>query len=168
VSYYRKRKLYPICDRFAARYCALADSVLDDLSSTAKLKVEALGGGMLKMKPFEQQPPEIQTILEKQLGNDVLESVRDLYFLRDDVQSHASNGSFSKDKYNAITNQLFDSAKAFFSIITSPKEIFSQKDMDNFHYYLNKQKHIRNVTLPSIVSKTCRDKIAVEACDTAN
>ena len=35
-----------------------------------------------------------------------LASIRELYLLRDDIQAQASNGSFSKDKYNAITNQF--------------------------------------------------------------
>ena len=161
VSYYRKRKLYPICDRFAARYCELADSVLGDLSGAANLRVEVLDGGMLRMRPIEQQPPEIQEVLKKEVGDDALAIMRDLYFLRDDVQAHASNGSFSKEKYNAITNQLFDSANTFFAMITNPEDTFSKKDLDDFHYYLNNQKHIRNVTLSSIVSKTCKAVIAV-------
>lgn len=161
VSYYRKLKLYPVCDRFATRYCELADSVLDDLAGTANLRVDVLDGGMLCMKPFEEQPYAIQALLKKEVGGDALAIMRDLYMLRDDVQTHASNGSFSKEKYNAITNQLFDSANTFFSIITNPEETFSKKDLDNFHYYLNKQKHIRNITLPSIVSKSCQAAIAV-------
>jgi len=161
VHYYRRRKLDPVCDRFAICYCELADSVLKDLSSTADLRVAVLDGGMLQMMPLEAQPPEIQAIFEKKLDENVLALMRELYFLRDDIQSRASNGSFSKDKYNAITNQLFDSASTFFTIIDNPETTFSRKDLDDFHYYLQKQKHIRNVTLPSIVSKACCTAIAV-------
>lgn len=161
ISYYRKQKIYPICDRFATRYCELSDRVLNDLSCTAELAVEALGGDMLRMKPLSEQPLEIQMLFQKPVDSATLGIVRELYILRDEIQSHASNGNLSKDKYNAITNQVFDTVNTFLSMINRPQETFSKKDLDNFHYYLHKQKHIRNVTLPSIVSKACVEAIAV-------
>ena len=161
ISYYRRWKLMPTCDRFAMRYCDLADSVLTDDSATASLHVEALGGDLLRMKPLEEQTMLMREILGKPVDDAVLAAMRDLYLLRDDIQARASNGSLSKNKYNAITNQLFDSANTFFSILNHPDATFSQKDLDNFHYYLQNQKHIRNVTLPSIVSKDCSEKITV-------
>ncbi len=161
ISYYRSWKLMPTCDRFAECYCDLADSVLTDDSVQASLKVEVLGGGLLRIRPMEEQTVLIREIFSRPVDDDILAAMRELYFLRDDIQSRASNGSLSKNKYNAITNQLFNSANAFFSMIAHPEETFSKKDLDNFHYYLNNQKHIRNVTLSSIVSKKCRAVIAV-------
>jgi hypothetical protein len=161
ISYYRKRRMHPLCDRFAGRFCELADGVLPHLECGASLLVEPAGEGALRMRPPVQQPEEIRAVLGHPVGEDDLEALRDLYFLRHEIQSHASNGSLAKDKYNAITNQLFDSVNTFLAIINHPEATFSQKDLDNFHYFLQKQKHIRNVTLPSIVSKTCGSAIFV-------
>jgi len=160
ISYYRKRKLMPACDRFAMRYCSLADSVLPNDSAAARLNVEALGGGLMRVRPMEEQSEIIREILGKPVDDEILAAIRELYFLRDDIQTRASNGSLSKDRYNAITNQLFEAANTFFLILNEPDATISQKDLDNFHYFLNEQKHIRNVTLPSIVSKSCGATIA--------
>ena len=81
--------------------------------------------------------------------------------MRDEIQSQASNGSFAKDKYNAITNQVFDSLNAYLSILQNPTQILSQKDLDQFHYVLHKQKHIRNITLAAITSHACAAEIAI-------
>ena len=161
ISYYRKWKVNPICDKFATRYCELADLVLPDLSCTAELAVEAIGGGLMRLKPLEEQPPQIQALMRKPADEVVIKLLRELYFLRDEIQAHASNGNLSKDKYNAITNQTYDTANIFFSVISHPEDTLSQNDIDNFHYYLQRQKHIRNVTFPSIVSKACAAAIAV-------
>jgi len=161
ISYYRRHKMHPVCDRFAERYCQLADSVLPELECGESLLVVSAGNGALRMRPAAQQPECIRTVLAHTAGEDALEALRDLYFLRHEIQSHASNGSLAKDKYNAITNQLYDSANTFLAMINHPDTTFSQKDLDNFHYFLQKQKHIRNVTLPSIVSKTCGAAISV-------
>lgn len=161
ISYYRKRKLHPLCDRFAERFCALADGALPNLECGASLVAEPTWDGGFRIRPPEGQPEAIRTVLEKPVGGDVLEALRELYLLRDEIQAQASNGSFSKDRYNAVTNQLFNSANMFFTVINNPEATYSQKDLDYFHYFLNKQKHIRNVTLPSIVSKTCGAAISV-------
>lgn len=161
ISYYRKWKVYPICDKFAARYCELADMVLPDLSCADELAVEGIGGEMLRIRPIEEQPPQIQVLMRNSVDEAIIKLLRELYFLRDEIQSHASNGNLSKDKYNAITNHTYDTANIFFSVIAHPEETLTQKDLENFHYYLHKQKHIRNVTFPSIVSKACAEAIAV-------
>lgn len=161
IHYYRKRKVFPLCDKFAARYCELADRVLPGLDCEAELAVETIGGGLLRLKPAEEQPPEIQAVLRAPVDDAIIAMLRELYFLRDDIQSHASNGNLSKDKYNAITNHIFDTINSFLAVVSHPQDTISQKELDNFHYCLHMQKHIRNVTLPSIVSKDCAQTIAV-------
>ena len=161
IHYYRKRKVFPLCDKFAARYCELTDRVLGGLPCEAELAVEAIGGGLLRLKPAGEQPEEIQALLNVPVDETVKSMLRELYFLRDDIQSHASNGNLSKDKYNAITNHIFDTVNCFLAVISRPQDPISQKELDNFHYCLHMQKHIRNVTLPAIVSKDCAKAIAV-------
>ena len=90
----------------------------------------------------------------------MLSDLRDLFFLRDEIQSQASNGNFSKDKYNAITNQLFDSLNLYLSLLNNPTQVLSTKDLDQIHYFLQKQTHIRTVSLPSIVSRACAESLA--------
>ncbi len=160
ISYHRKSALHPACDRFAKRYCELADGFLDDLDCTASLNVEVLDGGALRMRPIEEQPAALRPVLEKPVNDDVIAIMRDLYMLRDDIQARASNGSMSKNHYNAILNQLYVSVDTFLAIIQNPDKTFSPKDLEQFHYFLQKQRHIRNITLPAIVSKTCREEIA--------
>ena len=161
VSYLKKRKMYPSCDRFAEEYCKLADRLLDSHGTSEHLLGESLDGGLVRILPLQEQPEAIQSALQKPIDEAVLASVRALYFLRDDIQAQASNGSFSKDTYNAITNQVFDSLAAYLSILQNPSQLISQKDMDQFHYMLQKQSHIRNVTLAAIVSRSCAVRIAI-------
>ncbi len=161
VSYLKKRKMHPLCDRFALSYCALADRLLDEKDGSNNLRVEKLDGGLVRVLPPEQQTPALRAALEKTIDKDVLEILRELYMLRDEIQAEASNGSFSKDKYNAITNQTFDSLNIYLSIVKDPLQTISEKDLDQFHYFLQKQKHIRNVTLPAIVSRSCAARIAI-------
>lgn len=161
VSYYKKRKLFPLCDRFAQCYCELADQMLGAVDCKASLNFEAMDGGLVSIRPAEEQPEAIRDILQKKVDDSALSKVRELFYLRDEIQAHASNGSFSKDKYNAITNQLFESLNTYLSVINDPSQAFSLKELDYFHYYLQKQAHIRNVTLPSIVSRVCATNIAV-------
>ena len=161
VSYLKKKKMYPSCDRFAEEYCKLADRLLENHGTKERLLGESLDGGLVRILPLQEQSEAIQTALQKPIDEAVLASVRELYFLRDDIQAQASNGSFAKDKYNAITNQVFDSLNAYLSIIQDPSQLISQKDMDQFHYMLQKQSHIRNVTLAAIVSRSCAVRIAI-------
>lgn len=161
VSYLKKRKMFPNCDKFALLYCDLVDSLLDDRNSKANLNVETLDGGLFQIRPMEQQPEAIRAAFDKPVGNGVLASLRELYFLRDEIQAEASNGSFSKDKYNAITNQLYDSLNIFLSIVKDPAQTISAKDLEQFHYFFQNQTHIRKVTLPAIVSRACAAQISL-------
>lgn len=161
ISYLKKKKMYPNCDRFAQLYCGLADRMLDELSNKEKLNVETLDGGLFQIRPLDQQPEAIRTALQKPVDAEALETLRELYFLRDEIQAEASNGSFSKDKYNAITNQLYDSLTTYLSLVKDASQEVSSKDLDQFHYFYQKQKHIRNVTFPAIVSRACAARIAI-------
>ena len=160
VSYLKKKKMYPACDRFAEAYCELTDRLLDDLSTQARLKTEAMPGGLFRIDPIDAQPEAIRAALQKSIDDSVMTTLRELFLLRDDIQAQASNGSFSKDKYNAITNQLFESLNAYLSIVQDPTQLISEKDLDRFHYVLHKQSHIRSVALAAIVSRPCAARIA--------
>jgi len=161
VSYLKKKKMDPICDRFAETYVALMDRLLDGHGTQESLMTETLDGGLLRILPLEEQTQEIRTLMQKSIDEAVLASVRELYFLRDDIQAQASNGSFSKDKYNAITNQVFDSLNAYLAILQDPTQLISRRDLDQFQYVLQKQKHIHNKTLAAIVSGPCAARIAI-------
>ncbi len=161
VSYLKKRKMHPYCDKFALRYCEIADSLLKERNGKADLNVETLDGGLFRVRPPEQQPESIRAAMQKSIDETVLGNLREMYFLRDEIQSQASNGSFSKDKYNAVTNQLFDSLNTYLSIVKDPSQLISAKDLDQFQYFVQKQAHIRNVTLNSIVSRDCAARIAI-------
>jgi hypothetical protein len=161
VSYLKKRKMYPSCEKFALTYCELMDRLLENNDMQENIATEMLDGGLLRILPIQNQPTEIQNALQKPIDDAVLHSVRELFLLRDSIQSEASNGSFAKDKYNAVTNQVFDSLNAYLSILQNPSQIISQKDLDQFHYVLQKQKHIRNVTFAAIISRACAEKITI-------
>ncbi|MEA4915811.1 MAG: hypothetical protein VB061_14685 [Christensenella sp.] len=161
VSLLKVRKLHPFCDQFATTYCELTDRLLDERNITASLSVEKLDGGLNRLRPIEQQPESIRAALSKTIDDSVVDTMRELFFLRDSIQSHASNGSFAKDKYNAITNQIFNSLNLYLSILKDPSLLFSDKDLEQLNYFLQKQNHIRNVTLPSIISRSCAAKIAI-------
>lgn len=161
VSMIKKRKMYPACDRFAETYCQIMDRLLDDHGTKQSLLTNSMDGSLFCIRPIEEQPEALQAVLKKPIDDAVLSSVRELYFLRDDIQAQASTGSFSKDKYNAITNQVFDSLNAYLSIVQNPTLLISKKDLEQFHYVLQKQKHIRNTTLPAIASAPCAAKIAI-------
>lgn len=161
VSYLKKRKMYPLCDRFAIEYCDLADRLLQHSFTQQSLATEKMDGGLFRILPIQDQPEEIQNALKRPIDDEVLASVRNLFLLRDEIQAQASNGSFSKDKYNAITNQIFESLNSYLSIIQDQTQFLSQNDLDQFHYVLHKQKHIRNTTLSAIVSRLCAARIAV-------
>lgn len=162
VSYLKKKKMDPICDRFAETYVALMDRLLDGHGTQESLMTETLDGGLVRILPVEEQPEEVRAALLRPVDDAVLASVRELYFLRDDIQAQASNGSFSKDKYNAITNQIFDSLNIYLAMLQDPTQIISRKDMEQFHFVLQKQKHIRNRTLAAIVSAACAAHIAIQ------
>ncbi len=162
VSFLKKKKMEPACERFAECYCALADRLLQGHGTQTNLLTETLDGGLLRILPLEEQPEEIRAAMQTPVDDAVLASVRELYFLRDDIQAQASNGSFSKDKYNAITNQVFDSLNVYLAILQDPTQFFSKKDLEQFHYVLQKQKHIRNTTLTAIVSGSCAARIAIQ------
>ena len=161
VSLLKKGKMFPACDRFALTYCELVDRLIEHHGTQTKLATESLDGGLLRILPVDDQPEEMKRVLQKPIDDAVLTSMRELFLLRDQIQSEASNGSFAKDKYNAITNQIFDSLNAFLSIIQNPNQLISEKDLDQFHYVLQKQNHIRNVTLPTIVSRACVEQISI-------
>lgn len=161
VSILKKRRLTPLCDRFAFTYCALADRMLDDLNCKETLRVDTQDGGLIRIRPLAEQPEALQAILKKPVDDSALAEIRELFFLRDEIQSHASNGSFSKDKYNAITNQLYESLHTVLSVVKNPSQIISQKDLDQIHYFINKQAHIRNITLAAVVSRACGARIAI-------
>ncbi|MEA4939254.1 MAG: hypothetical protein VB091_06680 [Christensenella sp.] len=160
ISYLRKKRLYPTCDQFARRYCEIADRLLADVDEQVNLQVVSLDGGLCQLKPLEQQSKAAQAALQKSVDDAMLSDLRDLFFLRDEIQSQASNGNFSKDKYNAITNQLFDSLNLYLSLLNNPAQVLSTKDLDQIHYFLQKQTHIRTVSLPSIVSRACAESLA--------
>ena len=160
VSYLKKRKMYPLCDRFAIEYCDLADRLLEHTSAQQSLATEKLDGGLFRILPIQDQPEEIQNALKRPIDDEVLASVRNLFLLRHEIQAQASNGSFSKDKYNAITNQIFESLNSYLSIVQDQTQFLSQDDLDQFHYVLQKQKHIRNTTFAAIVSRSCAARIA--------
>lgn len=160
VSYLRKRKLIPICDQFARRYCEIADRLLIGTGEPVSLSVTEMGGGLCQLCPIDQQPQPAQAALQRSVDDEMLSGLRELFFLRDEIQAQASNGNFSKDKYNAITNQLFDSLNLYLSIVKNPAQVLSIKDLQQIHYFLQKQKQIRNVALPSIVSRSCAESIA--------
>lgn len=161
VSYLKKKKMFPACDRFAETYCALMDRLLDDRGTQQSLLTESQDGGLLRILPVADQPEALRSMMQKPIDDAMLASVRELYFLRDDIQAQASNGSFSKDKYNAITNQVFDSLNAYLAILQDPTQLISKKDLEQFQYVLQKQKHIRNTTLAAIVSGACAARIAI-------
>ena len=163
VSLLKVRKMHPLCDQFATTYCELADRLLDDKNITSGISVEKLDGGWNRIRPLEQQPEPIRAALRKTIDDSVIDTMRDLFFLRDSIQSQASNGNFSKDKYNAITNQTYNSLNTYLSIVKDPSLLFSDKDLEQLNYFLQKQIHIRNVTLPYIVSRSCAAKIAISA-----
>jgi len=160
VYYLRKIKLYPVCDRFARCYCDIADRFITDPNEQVSLNVEALDGGLFHILPLEQQPEAVRAALQKPVDDELLKSLRELFLLRDEIQAQASNGNLSKDKYNAVTNQLFDSLNLYLSVVNDPSQVLSSKDLKQIHYFLQKQKHIRTVTLPSIVSRSCAASIA--------
>lgn len=161
VSLLKVRKMHPLCDRFAAQYCELADRLLDERNIVSSLNVEKLDGGMNRLRPLNQQPEALQKALQKPIDDTVINAMRELFFLRDSIQAEASNGSFSKDKYNAVTNQVYESLNTFLAIVKDPSQSFSDKDLDQIHYFLQKQAHIRNVTFPSVVSRACAANIAI-------
>lgn len=161
VSYQKKKAMYPDCDRFAEQYCELANRLLDDTTDISQLKTTPLSGGLYQIQPLEQQPDEIRKALQKTVDTEMLTILRELFLLRDEIQAKASNGSFAKDKYNAITNQVYESINLYLSILKDPSQVLSQKDIDQFHYFYQKQQHIRNVTLRAIVSNDCALKIAI-------
>ena len=165
VSYLKKKKLFHACDRFADTYCELADRLIDNRNLQSTIATQTLDGGLFRILPLEEQPLEVRAALQKQMDEPLLASVRELYLLRDEIQAEASNGSFSKDKYNAITNQVFDSLNTYLSILKDPMQIISQKDLDQVYYVLQKQKHIRNITLASVVSRPCAERIAIESSE---
>ena len=161
VSYLKKRSMHPDCDRFALQYCELADRLLDGTNDASELKVIPLSGGLYQIQPIEAQASNMKNALSKTIDQDMLSLLRELFMLRDEIQSKASNGSFAKDKYNAITNQVYESINLYLSILKDPSQVLSQKDIDQFHYFYQKQQHIRNVTLRAIVSNDCAEKIAI-------
>lgn len=161
VSHFRKNKMYPACDRFATAYCELADRLLDGVDTKEDVLTETLDGGLLRILPVSQQPEAIQIALQKPIDDSVMASVRELFFLRDDIQAQASNGSFAKDRYNAITNQVFNSLNTYLSILQNPAQVISQKDLDYFYYFFQKQMYIRNTTFAAIVSKACAKRISI-------
>ena len=161
VSYLKKKKMEPVCEKFADVYCELADRLLPGHGTQQSLLTESLDGGLFRILPAEEQQEEVRAALLRPVDDAVLASVRELYFLRDEIQAQASNGSFSKDKYNAITNQVFDSLNAFLAILQDPTQLISKKDLEQFHYVLQKQRHIRNKTLAAIISGTCAVRIAI-------
>lgn len=161
VSHLKKKKMEPACDKFAEIYCELTDRLLDDHGTNQSLLTDSMDGSLFCIRPIEEQPEALQTVLKKPIDDAVLSSVRELYFLRDDIQAQASNGSFSKDKYNAITNQVFDSLNAYLAIVQNPTQLISKKDLEQFHFVLQKQKHVRNRTLAAIVSGACAARIAI-------
>ena len=161
VSYLKKRSMHPDCDRFALQYCELADRLLDETNIASELRVTPLSGGLYQILPLEQQALAIQKALQKPIDPEMLTLLRELFMLRDEIQSKASNGSFAKDKYNAITNQVYESINLYLSVLKDPSQVLSQKDIDQIHYFYQKQQHIRNVTLRAIVSNDCAEKIAI-------
>ena len=161
VSYLKKTKMYPNCDKFAQLFCELADRLLVEPDGKANLNVETLDGGLFQIRPSEEQSESIRNAMQKPLDDEVMSALRELFFLRNEIQAEASNGSFSKDKYNAITNLLYDSLNTYLAIIKDPSQYISAKDLEQFHYYFQKQTYIRNTTLPAIVSRACAARIAI-------
>jgi hypothetical protein len=161
VSYLKKKKMYPACDRFAEAYCELTNRLLDDHGTKACLLTEAIDGGLFRVYPIDEQPKTIRAALQKTIDDGMMITLRELFLLRDDIQAQASNGSFAKDKYSAITNQVFESLSAYLVIVQSPSQLISKKNLDQFHYVLQQQSHIRNITLAAIVSRPCAARIAL-------
>ena len=160
ISYLRKRRLYPVCDRFAQVYCEMADRLLAGANAQTSFNVVSQDGGLYQLRPPNQHSQAAQSALNRAVDDEMLAGLRELFFLRDEIQAQASNGNFSKDQYNAITNQLFDSLNLYLSFVKNPTQVLSKKDLDQIHYFMQKQVHIRTVTLPKIVSQSCAAKIA--------
>ena len=83
VSYLKKRKMYPLCDRFAIEYCDLADRLLEHTSAQQSLATEKLDGGLFRILPMQDQSEEIQSALKRPIDDAVLASVRNLFLLRE-------------------------------------------------------------------------------------
>lgn len=97
-----------------------------------------MSGGLYQILPLEQQALAIQKALQKTIDPEMLTLLRELFMLRDEIQSKASNGSFAKDKYNAITNQVYESINLYLSVLKDPSQVLSQKDIDQIHYFYQK------------------------------
>ena len=59
-----------------------------------------------------------------------------------------------------MLNRVYDVTNLSFSIIDNPRVVLSAEQVEDFHFFLNKQAYIRNTTLAAIVSADCKTAIA--------
>lgn len=162
ISAYRKRRIDPQLETFAQAYCEAADHVLGGphRMEGAWLATETTADGLLRLAPLDQQPEALRQLLQQGVDDYVMERLGVMHAARCKAQETLSGINFFSKRINPIVNTTYDQINEFLTLVLHPDVVFDQKNLDQFHYFLHQQGHIRNVALGSVLPEHAKQKIA--------
>ena len=162
TSQLRHKRIYPYLDAFAQAYCEAADHVLHGRVIPDTPAVERLDGGGVALLPAEAQPEAVRSLLEQGIDDYVMQRLRTMYEMRAKAQEHLTGINYVGKKINGVLNRCYDLANLSFSIINDPTVVRREEHLDEFRFFLTKQRFLRTTTLASVVSEECRKKLAAQ------
>lgn len=162
ISAYRKRRVDPQLETFAQAYCEAADHVLGGPHGleSAWFATETTADGQLRLAPLDQQPEALRQLLQQGVDDYVMERLQAMHAARCKAQETLSGINFFSKRINPIVNTTYDQINEFLALVLHPDAVFDQKRLDQFHYFLHQQGHIRNVALASVLPEHAKRKIA--------
>ncbi|MEG1524179.1 MAG: hypothetical protein RRZ24_02105 [Clostridia bacterium] len=161
LSSLRVKKLHVHTDLFAKALCEAADHVMLQPSTTEKLQYTTDDHGDICVLPESDQPQGIRQLIARGVDEYIIDRMHTLYQMREEAQSLLTSVTLVGNKYNAVLNRCYDLTNLFFSFLDDPSRLTTQKELEDFHFFLQKQDYLRNVTLASIVSEACKQEISI-------
>lgn len=160
LSTLRAKKIQQFTDPYAEAFCKAADHVLGTSPINASLNYEKVEGGQIHVRPVEDQPEIIQEIVRRGVDAYALSQINDMYLYRDKAQELLTTVNLIGKRYNMVMNHTYSLTNLFFTVLADITMIKSEKDLDDFHSYLQKQEYLRTSALASITSEACQKRIA--------
>lgn len=160
LSSTRAKRIQAYTDEFARAFVDLADylGVKPDLH--AALHTERTVDGGNRVLPREDQPENIRAMMDLGADDTVMRCLEKLYRQREEAQAHLTTINLIGDKYNTVLNSCYDDANVFCLAISKPGALLNDKQLESVNIFLQKQRLLRNKTLPAIVSDDCAREIA--------
>ncbi|MEG1547436.1 MAG: hypothetical protein RR527_01690 [Clostridia bacterium] len=155
----RKKRIAPYCDAFALAFCEAAEHVLPRHLAAQSLAYAVNEAGKINVLPLDEQPDALRAVFSQQVDEYAMQRFRVMHDQRINAQKLLTGFNLIDKKYNACLNHCYDLMNLFLSALEDFSVIVEKKDIEDIESFLYKQRHLRTVTLASIITPACREKL---------